>query len=102
MKLKTKVSNNSFYAENDASNYRPVSIISIICKIFEACVLVHIESMLTSHINQFGFVQKGGCNEALFAFTSILYKENPMFISAAWMLQRHLTHQSFLFTFLFN
>ena len=28
--------------------------------------------MLTSHINQFDFVQKGGCNKALFAFTSTI------------------------------
>ena len=42
------------------------------CKISEACVLVHIEPMLTSHINQFGFVQKGDCNKALFAFTSTM------------------------------
>ena len=57
---------------NDASNYRPVRIISNICKIFEACVLIHIEPMPTSHINQFGFVQKSSCNKALFAFTSTI------------------------------
>ena len=55
---------------NDASNYRPVRIISITSKIFDACELVHIEPMLTLHINQFGHVQKGGCNKALFAFIS--------------------------------
>ena len=58
----TPVVKNKNNSINDASNYRPVSIISIVCKIFEACVLVHIEPMLISHINQFGFVQKGGCN----------------------------------------
>ena len=50
--------------------------------------------MLTSHINQFGFVQKGGCNRALLAFTSTInyfVQKNLMFISTALMLQRHLT-----------
>ena len=28
--------------------------------------------MLISHMNQFGFEQKGGCNKALFAFTSTI------------------------------
>ena len=58
----TPVVKNKNNSINDASNYRPVSIISIVCKIFEACVLVYIEPMLISHINQFDFVQKGGCN----------------------------------------
>ena len=39
------------------------------CKVYEACVLVHIEPMLTSHISQFGFDKKSGCDKALFAFT---------------------------------
>ena len=66
----TPVVKNKNRSINDANNYRPFSIFSIICKVFEACVLVHIEPMLTWHVNQFGFVQKGGCNKALFAFTS--------------------------------
>ena len=54
----TPVVKNKNKSINDASNYKPVSIISIICNIFEACVLVHIEPMLTSHINQFVFCTK--------------------------------------------
>ena len=46
----------------DANNYRPIDIISILCKIFEACVLKHIDLLLNNHSNQFGFVQAGGCN----------------------------------------
>jgi hypothetical protein len=54
----------------DATNYRPVSIITVFSKVFEACLLVHIEPMLLSHSNQFGFVKNGGCNKAVYMFTS--------------------------------
>jgi hypothetical protein len=57
---------------NDAANYRPVSVISIVSKIFEACLLVTMEPMLVSHSNQFGFVKNGGCNKALYMLSSVV------------------------------
>ena len=47
----TPVVKNKNKSINDISNYRPISINSIICTIFEACVIVHIEPVLTLHIN---------------------------------------------------
>jgi hypothetical protein len=53
---------------NDADNYRPISIIAILAKVFEACVLsVSGDSVLSFSKNQFGFVRDGGCSKAIFA-----------------------------------
>ena len=79
---------------NDASNYRPISIISIASKIFEACLFARIESKLVTHPNQFGFVKNEGCNKALYMFTNTvkytLLKEKAVCISVHLMQQKHL------------
>jgi hypothetical protein len=55
---------------NDACNYRPISIEPICTKLFEQCLVPLLEPFLNVHVNQFGFVARGGCNKALFAFRS--------------------------------
>ena len=52
----------------DASNYRPISILPIIAKLFERCVEKFFDRFFKFHPNQFGFVPEGGCNKALFAY----------------------------------
>ena len=57
---------------NDITNYRPISIMPIVGKIFEKCMAGIIEPQFTFHDNQFGFVNNGGCGKALFAFKNIV------------------------------
>jgi hypothetical protein len=53
---------------DDVTNYRPISILPIVAKVFERCVEKYFERYFAFHPNQFGFVVNGGCNKALFAF----------------------------------
>jgi Reverse transcriptase (RNA-dependent DNA polymerase) len=55
---------------DDVGNYRPISIIPFIAKIFEACMQSTIDKLLSFHNNQFGFVKDGGCSKAIFTFSS--------------------------------
>ena len=45
---------------NDLSNYRPVSVISIIAKTHESLVCLKFGHLFTTHVNQFGFSTNGG------------------------------------------
>jgi hypothetical protein len=54
----------------DANNYRPISIIPIVAKVFESCLSSLLEDKFQFHPNQFGFVSQGGCSKALFSFKS--------------------------------
>jgi hypothetical protein len=53
---------------DNVTNYRPISILPIVAKVFERCVEKYFERFFVFHPNQFGFVANGGCNKALFAF----------------------------------
>jgi hypothetical protein len=55
---------------NDIENYRPVSIIAIVAKVFEACVSLMMDDMLSFNENQFGFVKGGGCSKAIFSLNA--------------------------------
>jgi hypothetical protein len=57
---------------DDITNYRPISIMPIIGKIFEKCIGRVIDPYFKSHDNQFGFVENTGCNKALFTFRNIV------------------------------
>lgn len=48
-------------------NYRPVTIISVISKLFEMCIYKRINSQLKVKGMQFGFVRDGGCDKSIFA-----------------------------------
>ena len=56
--------------KNDVSNYRPISILPLLAKIFERCLEKYLEPFFAFHPNQYGFVKNGGCNRALFTFSS--------------------------------
>ena len=56
-------------SKNDVScvdNYRLVTIISVIPKLFEECIYKRINSHLKVKGKQFGFVIDGGCDESIF------------------------------------
>ena len=55
---------------SDVCNYRPVSIISIVAKIFESLINLRFRHLFLSHVNQFGLCAGGGCNKAIFAFNN--------------------------------
>lgn len=63
---------NKVKSVHDIANYRPISIVPIMAKIFESCIANIIETNLVSHTNQFGFVKNGGCGKALFTFRNIV------------------------------
>ena len=63
---------NSMKSVNDISNYRPISIMPIISKVFEKCIDYVLEPYFVFHDNQFGFVSNGGCGRALFAFKNVV------------------------------
>ena len=63
---------NSMKSINDISNYRPISIMLIINKVFEKCIGYVLEPYFVFHDNQFGFVSNGGCGRALFAFKNVV------------------------------
>jgi len=52
---------------NDIDNYRPITLIPVISKIFEHVLLSLCEEQLVSDDLQFGFKHGLGCNEAIFA-----------------------------------
>ncbi len=66
----TPVVKNASRSTNDLSNYRPVSIISIIAKTFESLVNLRFGHLFSTSVNQFGFSANGGCSKAIFAFNS--------------------------------
>ena len=46
---------------HDFSNYRPVSIISVVAKFYEMIISARLRHLFTTHDNQFGFNINGGC-----------------------------------------
>ena len=57
---------------NDSRNYRPISIMPVIGKVFEKCIANNIELYFAFHENQLGFVKNGGCGRALFALRNVV------------------------------
>ena len=64
----TPVVKNASRSLSDVCNFRPVSIISIIAKIFESLISLRFGHLFSSHANQFGFCAEGRCNKAILAF----------------------------------
>jgi len=50
----------------DAGSYRPVSLATIICKLFEHCIFSCISPRLATTDNQFGFKPKHGTDMCIF------------------------------------
>jgi hypothetical protein len=57
---------------DNVSNYRPIAIVPIIAKIFEACIGNYLCAFLDTHDNQLGFVKGGGCSRAICALRTTL------------------------------
>ena len=57
---------------NDITNYRLISILPVIVKVFERCIEKFLDKYLVFHPNQYGFVCDGGCDKAIFAFSRIV------------------------------
>ena len=57
---------------NDVSNYRPITLTSVISKVFE-CILLNIcQDSLTSDELQFGFKEGIGCSDAIFSIQTVV------------------------------
>ena len=54
----------------DVSNYRPIAITSVIAKAFESLIDLQFGHLFSFHVNQFGFSNGDGCNEAIFALNN--------------------------------
>ena len=57
---------------SEYSHFRPITIVSIISKVFESCLNVRSEKWLNMDDLQFGFIKDGGCQEALFVLRSVI------------------------------
>src|SRR5690606_34507546 len=61
----------------DYNNYRPISLLSLINKLFEKCIARRIKSHLKTHNiindNQFGFMGDRSCEDALLEVTNTVY-----------------------------
>ena len=64
--------NNSMKSVNDISNYRPISIMPIISKVFEKYIGYVLKPYFVFHDNQFGFGSNEGCGRALFEFKNVV------------------------------
>ena len=64
-------------SKRSPNNYRPISLISNIAKIFEKIIHNRLENLLTKHTilskNQFGFIKNRGTKDALARITNIIY-----------------------------
>ena len=70
----------------DVSNYRPIAIVPIFSKLFEACIAVYLCNFLDTHCNQLGFVHGGGCSRAIFSLRTVIQYflncRSPVFLCA--------------------
>jgi hypothetical protein len=53
-------------------DFRPVTTVNVLGKLFEYCILSKIESCLNFHELQFSFTPGGGCDKAVFGLRSVV------------------------------
>ena len=72
---------------NTIDNLRPISISNTQAQIFERLLLLKMDKINNTHINQFGYKNKTSCTHALFAFkeTIIRHLDNKQYIFAAFL-----------------
>ena len=59
------------------NDFRPVTTVSIIAKIFEYCLINKLSNYMSMHELQFGFTKGGGCDKTLLVFkTVVMYYNN--------------------------
>ena len=77
--LKDKMKDNK-----DIENYRPITIISMLSKIFEMCLYKRMCCKLQTDGMQYGYVKEGGCEKCIFAVTNVtnyfLQRKSDVFI----------------------
>ena len=56
----------------DVDNYRPITIIYVISKIFEMCIFGKINCLFDFGGLQLGFVKGGGCEKSLFIVSNVV------------------------------
>ena len=56
----------------NVDNYRPVTIILMLCKIFEMCLCRRIHGLLNLYGWQLGFLAEGGCNKSIFTVSNVV------------------------------
>lgn len=54
------------------SNYRPVSLVTMFSKVFEFCLRIRLEPLLTHNDIQYGFVPNKDCQKALFTLETVV------------------------------
>ena len=73
------------FNEMSCDQFRSITIIPILSKLFEYCILVKFKDKLVTHVNQFRYKQNGGCERAIFYVTSIvnyfMKKRNNLYIA---------------------
>ena len=74
----------------NANNYKPVTIICLISKLFEMCLYNKIGILLNPEGLQLGFVKEGGCGKSFFTISNvtnyILKRQSDVYIVTLDML----------------
>jgi hypothetical protein len=67
------------------SDFRPITIVTVIAKVFEYCLTNRLSEYVKIHDLQFGFTKGGGCDRALLMFKSVVeyYNEHGSTVFAA-------------------
>ena len=77
--LKDKIKDN-----RDIENYRSITMISMLSKIFEMCFYKRMCSKLQTDGMKYGYVKEGGCKKCIFAITNVtnyfLKRKSDLFI----------------------
>ena len=59
-------------ALNNVNNYRAITLIPVISKVFEGVILSHCEDALITSDLQFGFRKGAGCSKAIFSSRAVV------------------------------
>ena len=51
------------------TNYQPITIVCILSKVFESCILEYVEQFIPKYYLQFDYVKGGSGEKSMFMFT---------------------------------
>jgi len=63
---------------HDEYNYRAITLLPVISKVFEMVLLAVCEPVLESDSLQFGFKHNAGCNVVVFSVKSVIKGQTPL------------------------